>query len=263
MDDGHASLLRFGVLVVVFLAVALAEWFCPRRTLVMARAKRWITHALFFATNTAIGRLLALLIAIPLAAQWSADAEFGLFYQLALPIWVQTILAFILLDFAVWLQHLAMHKLPFLWRMHKVHHADRDLDVTTALRFHPFELVLSTLYKAAWVALLGVPVAIALAFEVWLNANALFNHGNMALPRWLDRIVRPFLVTPDMHLVHHSTVIGEQQSNYGFALTVWDRLLGTYRNEAATGHEAHAVGLAEAQDDRPAHFLWSAKLPFY
>jgi sterol desaturase/sphingolipid hydroxylase (fatty acid hydroxylase superfamily) len=257
----NQAIYRWGLLVIVFLAVALLEYVRPRRSLVIGRLRRWTTHGLFFLANSAVGRLLASAIAIPIAAQWSAAQRFGLSYHLALPSWAEWLAAFILLDFAVWLQHLAMHKWPLLWRMHKVHHADRDLDVTTALRFHPFELIVSTLYKSALVALLGAPLLAALAFEAWLNANALFNHGNMTLPRWLERLLRRFIVTPDMHLVHHSTATGEQQSNYGFALTIWDRLFCTYRAESAAGPDEQPIGLAEVQDGRPGGFIWSIKLP--
>jgi sterol desaturase/sphingolipid hydroxylase (fatty acid hydroxylase superfamily) len=256
-----SALLRWALLVAVFAGVALLEWVRPRRALVLGKAKRWTTHALFFLVNSAVGRLLAFLVAIPLAAQWSASQGFGLFHRIDLPWWAEAAALFVLLDFAVWWQHLAMHKIPLLWRMHKVHHADRDLDLTTALRFHPFELIVSTLYKSAWVALLGAPVAVALAFEAWLNANALFNHSNLRLPTWLDRALRPFLVTPDMHLVHHSTLTDEQKHNYGFALTVWDRLFGTYRDESALGRDSQPIGLAEIVDDRPARFGWSLKFP--
>ena len=155
-----------------------------------------------------------------------------------------------------------MHRVPLLWRMHSVHHSDRDLDATTALRFHPFELIVSTVYKSMLVALLGVPVLIALAFELWLNANALFNHSNIRLPKRVDRWIRNILVTPDMHLVHHSVVIDEQQHNYGFALTLWDRLFGTYAFESAKGIDGQNIGLAEFTDDRPTKFFWSMKLPF-
>jgi sterol desaturase/sphingolipid hydroxylase (fatty acid hydroxylase superfamily) len=261
MADDQA-LLRWGLIIGVFCAVALAELIRPRRKLLLDKAQRWTTHALFFIANTAIGRILAFVLAMPLAAQWSASTGFGIFHQQTLPIWAEAVLAFILLDFAVWLQHFAMHKSPFLWRMHKVHHADRDLDVTTALRFHPFELIISTLYKSAWVALLGVPMLVALAFEAWLNANALFNHGNVKLPQWTDRLIRPFFVTPDMHLVHHSTAISEQQGNYGFALTLWDRIFGTYKEKAIAGPDEQDIGLSEMQDDRPAQLFWSMKLPF-
>jgi sterol desaturase/sphingolipid hydroxylase (fatty acid hydroxylase superfamily) len=261
MDSSDQAAFRWGLLIAVFLAVVLVEMIRPRRALLIAKGRRWTTHGLMFLANSLVGRLLAFIVAIPLAAQWSADAGFGLFHRIDLPIWVEVIAAFIVLDFAVWLQHLAMHKLPWLWRMHRVHHADRDLDVTTALRFHPFELIISTLYKSACVALLGVPVLVALAFEAWLNANALFNHGNIRLPKWLDRIVRLVLVTPDMHLVHHSTRIGEQHSNYGFALTLWDRLFQSHAVESADGQEKQQIGLAEITDERPAGFGWSLKFP--
>jgi sterol desaturase/sphingolipid hydroxylase (fatty acid hydroxylase superfamily) len=247
--------------VIVFALIAFTELLRPRRILVLGRFPRWITAALLFGANLATVRLLAWLITIPAAATWAEANGFGLLNQLNLPIWAEVILAFILLDFIMWLQHLAMHKISLLWRMHKVHHADRDLDVATAIRFHPFEIIVSTIWKALCVAILGVPALIALAFEAWLNANALFNHGNVELPRWFDRMMRRFIVTPDMHLVHHSTVVKEQQSNYGFALTLWDRLFGTYIAEAAMGRDAQYIGIDEVQDNRPASFIWSAKLP--
>jgi sterol desaturase/sphingolipid hydroxylase (fatty acid hydroxylase superfamily) len=247
--------------ILMFGLVALAEVLRPRRVLVLGRVPRWITSALFFAANRATVWIMAWTIAIPAAATWAQANGFGLFNQLDWSAWAEILAAFILLDFAMWVQHLATHKIPILWRMHKVHHADRDLDVSTAIRFHPFEIVVSTLWKALCVALLGVPALVALAFEAWLGANALFNHGNVELPRWLDRAIRPFLVTPDMHLVHHSTLIGEQHSNYGFALTIWDRLFGTYVDESAMGCAAQQIGLAEITDDRPARFGWSLKLP--
>lgn len=261
MTRSDQTLFLWGMLIAVFVIMAAAEWFRPRRVLLMNKARRWTTHALFFVTNSITGRLLAFAIAIPTAAHWSSASGFGLFHWLAWPDWVEALALFVLLDFAIWLQHLAMHKVPLLWRMHKVHHVDRDLDVTTAVRFHPFELVVSTVYKSAWVFLLGAPVAIALAFEAWLNANALFNHSNVALPRWFDRAIRPFLVTPDLHLVHHSTLPGEQQQNYGFALTVWDRLFRTYSDESVLGRGGQAIGVSEINDDRPAQLVWSLKLP--
>jgi sterol desaturase/sphingolipid hydroxylase (fatty acid hydroxylase superfamily) len=239
----------------------LAETIWPRRELVLGRYPRWLTHALFFLTNAMVGRLLAFIVVVATAANWAAEHGFGLFNQTGWPFWLEAGLAFIILDFAVWLQHVAMHKWPLLWRLHKVHHSDRDLDATTALRFHPFELIVSTLYKSAWVALLGVPVLVALAFELWLNANALFNHANLNVPRWLDRAIRPFLVTPDMHLAHHSTLVDEQHSNYGFALTLWDKLFGTYAAESSLGREKQPIGLAEISDDRPARIGWSLKFP--
>jgi sterol desaturase/sphingolipid hydroxylase (fatty acid hydroxylase superfamily) len=236
----------------------LAEHIWPRRELVLGRYPRWLTHALFVLINAAVGRALAFIIVVATAANWAAQHGFGLFNLTGWPWWAEAALAFIILDFAVWLQHVAMHRWPVLWRMHKVHHSDRDLDATTALRFHPFELIVSTLYKSAWVVLLGVPAVVALLFEVWLNANALFNHSNLNLPRWLDRAIRPFLVTPDMHLVHHSTLTADQHRNYGFALTIWDRLFGSYSADPYDG----PIGLEATQDARPGEAYWSLTLPF-
>ena len=201
------------------------------------------------------------LVVVGMAANWADTHKFGALYLVPLPFWVEAAIAFIVLDFAVWLQHFFMHRTPLLWRMHAVHHSDRDLDVTTALRFHPFELIVSTFYKSAIVALLGVPLMVALAFEIWLNANALFNHSNIRLPRKLDRILRLFLVTPDMHLVHHSNLVDEQKHNFGFALTIWDRAFGTYRAESIFGAENQKIGLAMIDDGRPSGFIWSMKQP--
>ena len=246
-------------LLLALLSAAEAIW--PRRKLVLGRYPRWLTHALFFLTNAVVGRILSLVMVVGVAANWAAQSHFGLLNLTNWPWLVEAAFAFIVLDFAVWIQHLAMHQFSFLWRMHKVHHSDRDLDATTALRFHPFELMVSTLYKSAWVALLGVPALVALAFELWLNANALFNHSNIRLPSAFDRLVRLLLVTPDMHLVHHSVIAHEQRRNYGFALTLWDRLFGTYAAEPAAGRDNQHIGLAETQNDRPANFIWSMKLP--
>ena len=246
-------------LLLVLLAGAEVIW--PRRDLVLGRNPRWRTHALFFVSNAVVGRLLSFLIVIGVAATWAGTHQFGALNLVALPFWVEAAIAFIVLDFAVWFQHLAMHHSPLLWRIHAVHHSDRDLDVTTALRFHPFELVVSTFYKSAIVALLGVPLIVALAFEIWLNANALFNHSNIRLPRKLDRLLRLVLVTPNMHLVHHSTLVDEQKHNFGFALTIWDRLFRTYRAISIMGSDKQEIGLAEVHDSRPARFLWSIKQP--
>jgi sterol desaturase/sphingolipid hydroxylase (fatty acid hydroxylase superfamily) len=261
MIEAGLGVFAIAIPALLLMLLSLAEWRWPRRDLVLGRYPRWLTHALFFITNAVVGRLLSLVIVVGVAANWATTNNFGLLNLTGWPWLIEAALAFIVLDFAVWLQHRLMHHSPLLWRMHKVHHSDRDLDATTALRFHPFELVVSTLYKSAWVVLLGVPVLIALAFELWLNANALFNHSNIRLPRRLDRIIRYIIVTPDMHLVHHSTILSEQHHNYGFALTLWDRLFGTYANESVAGRDGQAIGLADVADNRPSGFVWSMKLP--
>ena len=262
MIEAGLGIWNIAIPALLLAVLMLAEIVRPRRALSVGRHPRWITHALFFVANGIVGQLLAFVLVVAIAANWAAQHNFGLFNLLSWPIWLETVLAFVILDFAVWLQHAAMHRVPLLWRMHSVHHSDRDLDATTALRFHPFELIVSTVYKSMLVALLGVPVLIALAFELWLNANALFNHSNIRLPKRVDRWIRNILVTPDMHLVHHSVVIHEQQHNYGFALTLWDRLFGTYAFESAKGIDGQNIGLAEFTDDRPTKFFWSMKLPF-
>lgn len=247
--------------VLLFAVMALLEWRWPRRALVLGRVSRWTTHALLFAANRLTIWILARLVAVPLVALWASGQGFGLLNILDWPFWAEVLAAFILLDFAMWVQHLATHKIPILWRMHRVHHADRDLDVSTAIRFHPFEIIVSTAWKALCVAALGVPALVFLAFEAWLGANALFNHSNVELPRWLDRVIRRLLVTPDMHLIHHSILPHEQQRNYGFALTVWDRLFGTYGAESETGRDTQPIGLADISDARPAQIGWSLKFP--
>ena len=261
MIEAGLGLYAIAIPAAMLALMLVTEWLWPRRDLVLGRYPRWRTHALFFLTNAAVGRILSMVVVVGSAAIWADTHDFGLFNRTDWPLWVVTLLAFILLDLAIWAQHHAMHRFRFLWRIHKVHHSDRDLDATTALRFHPLELIVSTLFKSACIALLGVPLMVALAFELWLNCNALFNHSNIRLPRKMDRIIRTILVTPDMHLVHHSTNVAEQNRNYGFALTWWDRLFGTYADESAMGRDHQAIGLAEAMDNRPAYYLWSMKLP--
>lgn len=261
MIEAGLGLYAIALPALMLALLATAEIVWPRRKLVLGRNRRWRTHALFFISNAVVGRLLSFLVVIGVAATWAETNRFGALNVIALPFWIEAAIAFIVLDFAVWFQHLAMHHLPILWRLHAVHHSDRDLDVTTALRFHPFELIVSTIYKSAIVALLGVPLIVALAFELWLNANAMFNHSNLRLPRKLDGLLRWFLVTPDMHLVHHSTVVDEQKHNFGFALTIWDRLFGTYRAVSIRGADKQEIGLDDIHDDRPSYFLWSMKQP--
>jgi sterol desaturase/sphingolipid hydroxylase (fatty acid hydroxylase superfamily) len=258
MLEAGSGIAAIAIPALLMVLLAGAEIIWPRRKLELGRYPRWITHALFFLTNAVVGRLLSFVVVVSVAATWASENAFGLLRSAEWPWLVETAIAFVLLDFAMWVQHLAMHRNPLLWRLHAVHHSDPDLDVTTALRFHPFELIVSTVYKSAWVALLGVPVPVALAFELWLNANALFNHSNIKLPLWVDRGLRRVLVTPDMHLVHHSIIPSDQQRNFGFALTIWDRLFGTY----AAYQSQQPIGLAAVQDKRPSALGWSLAQPF-
>jgi sterol desaturase/sphingolipid hydroxylase (fatty acid hydroxylase superfamily) len=261
MTGGGIGIWAIMIPAALFVILAALELVTPRRTLALGRMPRWITHGVFSLCNMALGRALLSLLSVASAAEWARNSGLGLFNLTSWPVWLEAALAIITLDFAVWLQHVMMHRIPLLWRMHKVHHSDRDLDVSSALRFHPFEIAASLVYKSACVAMLGVPPVVAVAFEVWLSANALFNHSNIDLPRRVDWALRVVLVTPDYHFVHHSIDEREQQGNYGFALTWWDRLARVYRNESAVGRERQTVGLTEAQDERPGKAIWSLLLP--
>ncbi len=194
------------------------------------------------------------------AALHAAGNGWGLFNMADLPVWLEITLAVIILDWAVWFQHLLTHKIPFLWRFHRVHHSDRDLDVSSAIRFHPVEIALSMLYKVALVYLLGAPVIAVIIFEVILNGAAMFNHANINLPKSLDRIIRTVVVTPDMHRIHHSDIRAEHDSNYGFSVSIWDHLFRTFTAEPKGGHEGMTVGL-RWQDDETEKLVWALKLP--
>ena len=219
-----------------------------------------------FGVVLVLDRLSALMVLLTslLAVGAAFDAErlgWGLFNQVSLPFAVELVLVLLIFDFAIWAQHLITHKVPFLWRIHRVHHADRDLDVTTAIRFHPVEIAFSMLLKVALVYALG-PAGVAIViFEIILNGCAMFNHANINIPQTVDRILRRVLVTPDMHRVHHSTKRAEHDSNYGFSLSIWDQLFGTYIAQPKDGHGDMNIGL-EWQDDRPAQLAWSLALPF-
>ncbi len=259
----NETLIRLGVFLGLFILLALLETIVPRRARPVARASRWLTNWGMTIANTLTMRLMA--IALPLLAVGAAiDAGrsgIGLFHLVDWPAWFEIILAIVVFDFAIWLQHLITHKIPLLWRLHRVHHSDRDLDVTTAIRFHPLEIALSMIIKIGLVYALG-PAAIAIIlFEIILNGTAMFNHANIRIPDPLERMVRLILVTPDMHRVHHSVDRREHDSNYGFALSIWDRLFGTYIAQPKLGHDDMTIGL-QWQDSGPLKLGWSLWLPF-
>lgn len=253
--------LRFGVFAVVFLAMALAELAAPRRPLGRGRRGRWLTNVLIVVVDALAVRLLFPLAAVGIAL-WAETQGYGVFRWLEAPVWLAGLVAFFVLDFAVWAQHWVTHKVPVLWRIHRVHHSDVDIDLTTGIRFHPIEIVLSMLWKMAVIVALGAPAAAVFVFEVVLNGMAMFNHANLRLPLWLDRGLRLLVVTPDMHRVHHSVVRRETDANYGFNLSWWDRLFGTYVPQPEQGHEGMTVGLKAYQTDDPTRLGWSLALPF-
>lgn len=256
--------LRFGSFFLIFTLMAVLELMAPRRPLTGKKMHRWGTNLgiLVAATITArlVGQISGTLVAVGMATLVAANG-WGLFNLVALPIGIEIVLALIALDLAIWFQHVISHKVAFFWRMHRVHHADRDIDLTTALRFHPAEIVLSMAYKAAIVLMLGPAVWAVILFEIMLNGSAMFNHANVRLPLWLDRTLRTFMVTPDMHRVHHSVHRDEHDNNYGFFLSVWDRLFGTYTAQPRDGHSGMTIGLSPYQSEKPDEILWSLKLP--
>jgi sterol desaturase/sphingolipid hydroxylase (fatty acid hydroxylase superfamily) len=220
--------LRLGAFLGVFAVMAIWETLAPRRILRLPKPARWTANLGIAALNTLLLRLLFPAAAVGVAAV-AADRGWGVIALLDLPAWAAVPLAIVALDLAIYLQHVLFHAVPTLWRVHRVHHTDLDFDLTTGLRFHPIEMILSMLFKLSLVVALGPPVVAVLVFEVLLNATSLFNHGNVRLPALADRVLRGVLVTPDMHRIHHSAIPLEENSNFGFCLAWWDRLLGTYR----------------------------------
>ncbi|KNG92297.1 sterol desaturase family protein [Pseudaestuariivita atlantica] len=259
----YEGIIRLAIFLGLFAILAVTEALAPRRVRRQPRKTRWVTNWGITILNTVTLRALAL--ALPLLAVGAAvDAQaqgWGLFNQTDWPVWIEILAAILILDLAIWAQHLVTHKVPILWRLHRVHHADVDFDVTTAIRFHPVEIGLSMILKIGLVYLLGPAAVAVVIFEILLNGTAMFNHANIRLPLWLDAIVRQVLVTPDMHRVHHSVHRHEHDSNYGFALSIWDRMFGTYIAQPSGGHEEMDIGL-EWQDDRPSRLGWSLWLPF-
>jgi sterol desaturase/sphingolipid hydroxylase (fatty acid hydroxylase superfamily) len=241
--------IRLAAFGAVFATMALWELAAPRRPWAVGRAARWPGNFGVLVVDALAVRLLIPVAAVGVALIASARG-FGLFHWLGWPDWLAGIVGFLVLDLVIFGQHVVFHHVPWLWRLHRMHHADLDIDVTTGLRFHPIEILLSMLVKIAIVALCGIPAPAVVAFEVALNATSMFNHSNAAMPAWLDRVVRLVVVTPDMHRVHHSVVRAETDSNFGFNLPWWDRLFGTYRAEPAAGRDGITIGLPIFRDPR-------------
>lgn len=248
----HEPAIRLGFFLGVLVAMMLWELAAPRRRLEIPRVIRWTNNLALVVVDTIILRLSFPVLAVGLAAAAQAQG-WGLFNVWDVPVWVAVLASILLLDLAIYLQHVLFHAVPGLWRLHRMHHADLDFDATTGLRFHPVEIVLSMAIKLAVVGAIGAPPVAVLAFEVVLNATSLFNHANIRLPARVDRVLRWVLVTPDMHRVHHSTDPCETNSNYGFSVPWWDRLLGTYVAEPAKGHLAMQIGIDQFRTQRD---LW-------
>lgn len=238
----NETIIRISFFVGILLVMAIWEIIAPRRALTVSKAVRWANNLGLVFLNTFVLRVL-----FPAAATGVAllaiEQQWGLFNQFDAPIWFAVLASVVIMDLVIYLQHVMVHAVPVLWRLHRVHHADLDYDVTTGARFHTFEIILSMLIKFATIILLGPPVVAVIIFEVVLNAMAMFNHGNVGLPKKLDTLLRWFIVTPDMHRVHHSVEDDETNSNFGFNLSWWDRSLGTYRDQPRAGHEGMTIGI--------------------
>ncbi len=233
---------RLGVFFAILFAVALWETFRPRRAWNLSRTSRWTNHLLLSFINTLLIRLVIPLTVAAYALLLESKG-IGLLNWLPVPYWTAVIAGVVLMDLAIYGQHVYFHKLNFFWRFHRMHHTDLDFDVTTGIRFHPIEIVISMVIKFAVVSVLGPPALAFIVFEILLNATSMFNHANVQIPLAVDRVLRCFIVTPDMHRVHHSIVKHETDSNFGFNLPWWDRLFGTYRNQPAEGHLKMTIGL--------------------
>lgn len=250
----HEAAIRLASFLGIFAVMAAWEVLVPRRALTLSRALRWGNNLGLVAFNTVVLRLLFPAAAAGMAA-FAAARGWGLLNHFPVPYWMAVVLAVIAMDFVIWLQHVMVHAVPALWRLHRVHHADLDYDLTTGSRFHPLEIILSMLIKLATIMVLGPPVLAVILFEIILNGMALFNHANVRLPAALDRVLRWVVVTPDMHRVHHSIEDDETNSNFGFNLSWWDRLLGTYRDQPRGGHEGMTIGIRGYRNPRQVTWL--------
>ncbi len=253
--------LRLGASVGIFVVMAIWEVAAPVRELTTRKPKRWFRNIAVAVMNALVVRLVAPAGAVGVA-WWAEQQGIGLFNNIEVPAAVAVVGSIVLLDLVIYFQHLVFHKVPTLWRLHMVHHTDEDVDVTTGQRFHPVEILLSMGIKAVIVLALGAPPLAVLLFEVILNGTALFNHSNALIPRPVDRILRLFVVTPDMHRVHHSVHRYEHDSNYGFNVPWWDRLFGTYRDQPDEGHQGMRLGLANQPDAEHQSLPWFVAAPF-
>jgi sterol desaturase/sphingolipid hydroxylase (fatty acid hydroxylase superfamily) len=264
MEDvliNNEGYVRFGAFAGFLILFSAAETLAPQRARRELRLRRWVTNLCVSVLSSAILRAI-LPGASVLAALWAQSNGIGILNQLSLPDAAAIAAAYLALDLAVYAQHVATHYAPVLWRLHRVHHADLDVDATTGVRFHPAEIFLSQLWKMIVIIAIGAGPVAVIAFEIVLNATALFNHANWALPGKADMLLRSVLVTPDMHRIHHSVEALERNSNFGFSLSLWDKIFGTYTEQPRLGLGAMQIGLPEFQDRRPGSIVWALGNPF-
>jgi sterol desaturase/sphingolipid hydroxylase (fatty acid hydroxylase superfamily) len=245
----HEAIWRFACFFAVFAAMAAWEVASPRRLQRIPKMFRWSNNLAIMILDALVLRYGFPLLAVGLATIAEVN-NWGLLNLIAMPVWVAFFISLFVMDLIIYFQHVMFHKVPILWRLHRMHHADLEFDVTTGIRFHPIEIVVSMSIKLATVLVLGPPVLAVMVFEILLNATALFNHSNAKIPLKVDKILRWFVVTPDMHRVHHSVIPHETNSNYGFNLPWWDRILGTYRDQPRDGHLEMTIGLEQFRSQK-------------
>ena len=253
--------IRLGFFIAILATMSIWELLAPRRILTTSKTVHWFANLTVVSLNASLIRITFPLVPVGLALLAEKNG-WGLLNIFHAPYLLALIAGVIVLDLIIYLQHVLFHAVPVLWRLHMMHHADLDFDVTTGLRFHPIEIILSGCIKLTAVVLLGPPAIAVLIFEILLNGTSMFNHGNISLPLNIDRLLRLLIVTPEMHRVHHSVVINETNSNFGFNFSWWDRLLGTYREQPAAGHQGMTIGLSQFRDPGRLTLPWMLVMPF-
>lgn len=256
-----SAIIRLLLFLIAVITLTSWEFLSPRRNRNHSRKSRWVGNYIVSLLDIGVLRLVFPIVAVG-TAMFAAEKGWGILNMTAIPDYLAVIISVIVLDFVVYIQHVMFHAIPLLWRIHMMHHTDLDLDLTSGLRFHPFEHILSMILKMSAVALLGAPVLGVMIFEIGLNVVSMFNHSNVYMPIWLDRIIRKVIVTPDMHRVHHSVRIKETNSNFGFNLSWWDYLLGTYKDQPADGHQKMTIGHALHRENNVLSLWTMLKIPF-
>jgi sterol desaturase/sphingolipid hydroxylase (fatty acid hydroxylase superfamily) len=247
--------IRLGFFFGVLIFMALWELFAPRRKLTVSKAKRWTSNLAIVVLNSLILRVLFPAAAVG-AALFVETKGWGVLPLLSLPSWALIALSVLILDLFIYGQHVIVHAIPLFWRIHRMHHMDLDIDVTTGNRFHPLEIILSMIIKFGVIAMFGMPAVAVIIFEVVLNATSMFNHSNVYLPKIVDRVLRLIVVTPDMHRVHHSVIVNETNSNFGFNFPWWDRMFGTYIDQPVKGHLKMKIGISSFRNKKWCVGLW-------
>ncbi|MEX0692855.1 MAG: sterol desaturase family protein [Rhodospirillales bacterium] len=257
----HEGMIRIAIFATVLIAMMLLEAWLPRRRRSLERRQRWPANLGIVVAGSVLARLILPLPPVAVAL-WAEQSGTGLLNVIDMPSPISIVASFIFLDLAIYTQHVVFHKIPMLWRLHRMHHADTDFDVTTGIRFHPFEIILSLLIKIALITALGIPAIAVIVFEIALNAFSMFNHANLRLPAFADRTLRRLIVTPDMHRVHHSWHGDELNSNFGFNLSIWDRLFKTYRAQPKDGHDDMNIGLSSFREAKNRSLTGLLMIPF-